>query len=119
MMEYNPLLANQPPVQLRPKQAGMHFFLPICNDVGQRLFVLEYLPLTLTGQAFHARRNRFDSYTERRPSRGDVLKWHPSVARLDDEASQSLTWSMESQARRTCVIHWRAGDLDAHASSGC
>jgi hypothetical protein len=39
-------------------------------------FVLEHLPLEVSRSTFYARRNKFNSWTTRRPVAGDALKWH-------------------------------------------
>ena len=42
----------------------------------QDQFVLEYLPKEHSQQAFFARRNKFNSWTERKPQAADAKTWH-------------------------------------------
>jgi hypothetical protein len=53
-------------------------------------FVLEYIPYNVSRAAFHARRNKFNSWTQRRPVTSDAWKWHLRLGHPGPEALDHL-----------------------------
>ena len=53
-------------------------------------FVLEYIPEEIPRAAFHARRNKFNSWTKRAPSYGDTIKWHLRLGHPGPKALEHL-----------------------------
>ena len=53
-------------------------------------YVLEYLPTNLSRVALFARRNKFNSYTERRPLLSEPMKWHLRLGHAGAEVLEHL-----------------------------
>ena len=53
-------------------------------------FVLEYIPEDLSRGAFHARRNKYNSWTKRAPVYGDAQKWHLRLGHPGPKALEHL-----------------------------
>jgi hypothetical protein len=47
-----------------------------CLQSQYNQFILEFIPYDVSRAAFHARRNKFNSWTQRRPIKSDARKWH-------------------------------------------
>jgi Reverse transcriptase (RNA-dependent DNA polymerase)/GAG-pre-integrase domain len=53
-------------------------------------FVLEYVPEDISRSAFHARRNKFNSWSERKPVTSDAWKWHLRLGHPGPQALEHL-----------------------------
>ena len=53
-------------------------------------FVLEYVPEDISRSAFHARRNKFNSWSERKPLTSDAWKWHLRLGHPGPQALEHL-----------------------------
>jgi hypothetical protein len=58
-------------------------------------FVLEYIPENLDRAAFHTRRNKFNSWTERKPVTADAMTWHLRLGHPGPQTLEHLVNSTE------------------------
>jgi len=60
----------------------------LTESLGQ--YVLEVMPRNVTKATFHARRNTFNSWTERNPSRAEAYTWHLRLGHSGAQAVRRL-----------------------------
>ena len=70
-------------------------------------FVLEYLPENVTRASFFVRRNKFNSYTGRRPVSAEAITWHlrlghPGLQALDHLVNQSRAVKLRGPTTVEC-----------------
>ena len=53
-------------------------------------FVLEYIPEDISRSTFHTRRNKFNSWSERKPVTSDAWKWHLRLGHPGPQALEHL-----------------------------
>jgi hypothetical protein len=58
-------------------------------------FVLEYVPEDMSKSAFYTRRNKFNSWTIRRPISGDAWRWHLRLGHPGPQALEHLVNSSQ------------------------
>ncbi|KAJ3551762.1 hypothetical protein NPX13_g11286 [Xylaria arbuscula] len=81
-------------------------------------FILEYLPLSLTKQAFYSRREQFSTYTERKPSRTDILKWHLRLGHAGPDSLRHLMQeSLGAKIKKDSEAEIAMTDCDACAQA--
>ncbi|KAM4062023.1 reverse transcriptase (RNA-dependent DNA polymerase) [Hirsutella rhossiliensis] len=89
-------VGSKPPQSKRSKRGGRRGYcnglspertlrlhkVAYCEGFVANLYLLEDIPYDITRQAFYARRNKFNSYTKRRPQLATAALWHLRLEHL-------------------------------------